>query len=102
MDGYSTPRDEGKRKSPLRGLTFSESDIGPSYSFMSPTGCQKGSERGKGDAGDNWWFLMQFCLPRRMAQIHGVAHLFVSQECPPHQVQMTCCSPRPVCLLGDG
>lgn len=36
---------------------------------------------------------MQFCLPRRMAQIHGVAHLFVSQECPPHQVQMACCSP---------
>jgi len=36
-------------------------------------------------------FLMQFCLPRRIARIHVVAHLFVSQECPPHQVQMTSC-----------
>lgn len=44
-------------------------------------------------------FLMQFCLPRRMARIHGLAHLFVSQECPPHQVQMTCCSPVPSASL---
>lgn len=44
-------------------------------------------------------FLMQFCLPQRMARIHGLAHLFVSQECPPHQVQMTCCSPVPSASL---
>lgn len=56
MDGYSTSRDWGKRKSPLQGLTFSESDIGPSYSFKSPTWLPEGSEGGKGDAGDNGGF----------------------------------------------
>lgn len=38
--------------SPLRGLTFSESDTGPgySYSFRSLSGRQQGSERGEDDA----------------------------------------------------
>ncbi|KAJ1087720.1 hypothetical protein NDU88_000885 [Pleurodeles waltl] len=58
-----------------------------------PTPSQPGSsERVKCDASEIGALLMQFCLPGGRARIRGVAHLFVSQECPPRRVQMTSCS----------
>jgi hypothetical protein len=47
IDGYSTPEEWGKSLSPLRGLTFSESDIGPSYSFMSPNPARRAVQEGR-------------------------------------------------------
>lgn len=102
MDGYSTPGDPGKSKSPFLGLTFSESDIGPgySYNFRSPSGRQQGSVRGKDDAeiarafscssvylqrGSDSWGGSSVCFPG-VSSSSGTSDLLFL---------------HPVCLLGD-
>lgn len=91
-----------EKQSPLRGFTFSESDIGPghSYSFRSPSGRQQGSVRGKDDAaiarafscssvylqrGSDSWGGSSVCFPG-VSSSSGTSDLLFL---------------HPVCLLGD-
>lgn len=88
-------------KSPLRGLTFSESDIGRgySYSFRSPSGRQQGSVRGKDDVAIACAFSCSSVYLQRGSDSWGGSSVCFPGVSSPLQVQATCCSSNPSASL---